>query len=378
MYWFCHQWVMTMNLSTLEDTYKDFYVPAFKVSVSGRDIVRELFLTVTSAEVDLQERAAGRFTFTVANAFDWEARDFVAKQEESNIDLLELFAFGSEVEVFFGYSDTLRSLLSGIVTEIGTSFSEGGIPELTVSGYDDLYPLTTGKNTRHWEQVRDSDAVAELVASTGLRTSIKPTHPTKERIDQSQEPDFAFLVKLAERNGATFYVRGGEFYFGPRNNDKREAFALPWGKGLLSFSPEANLARQVQAVEVHGRSVESGEAIVGRASSGRQAAQDPGSESGSDTVARALNNQPTMRVRAAVHTQAEADARAQAILEEREQEFVTGSGESIGLPDIVPDINIALKGIGRTFSKTYYVDSAKHKVDGSGYRTSFSVKETSI
>ena len=378
MYWFCRLWVMTMDLTTLEDTYKDFYVPAFKVSVGGKDAVRELFLTVTNAEVDLAEKAAGRFTFTVANAFDWEARDFVAKQEESNIDLLELFAFGSRIEVFFGYSDELRSLLSGIVTEIGTSFSEGGIPELTVSGYDDLYPLTTGKNTRHWEDVRDSDAVADLVGSTSLKQSIQPTDPEKERIDQSQESDFAFLEKLADRNGATFYVRAGQFYFGPRNNNQSEAFALPWGKGLLSFSPEANLARQVQAVEVRSRSTEAGQAIIGRAPRPSQTAQDPTSESGSDTVASALNNQPTMRVRAAVHTQAEADARAQAILEEIEQEFVTGSGESIGLPDIVPDINIALQGIGRTFSKTYYVDSAKHTISGGGYRTSFSVKRTSI
>ena len=92
----------------------------------------------------------------------------------------------------------------------------------------------------------------------------------------------------------------------------------------------------------------------------------------------ALTTPPAMRVRAAVHSQAEAQARARAILEERAQEFVKGDGESIGLPDIVPDINIALEDIGRTFSKTYYVSSAKHKVDGSGYRTSFDVQETTI
>ena len=42
------------------------------------------------------------------------------------------------------------------------------------------------------------------------------------------------------------------------------------------------------------------------------------------------------------------------------------------------DRNIALSGLGSTFSKTYYVSSAKHSISGGGYRTSFSVEETRI
>ena len=92
----------------------------------------------------------------------------------------------------------------------------------------------------------------------------------------------------------------------------------------------------------------------------------------------ALSDNPVLSVRAAVHTQAEADARAKAILEERAQQFVTGRGESIGIPDLVPDVNIALGGMGRGFSKTYYVSEATHTLDGSGYRTSFKVQETTV
>ncbi len=369
-----------MDLSELEIEYGDFYVPTFTLTAGGRDLVRELFLTVPNAEVDLKEKTAGRFSFTVTNAFDWEARAFVAKREEETVDLLELFAFGSPVELRFGYGEPtrLKLMLRGIVTEIGTSFSEGATPELTVSGYDNLYPLTTGKNTRHWESTRDSDAVLDLVRVTGLTTDVRTTEPVKPRIDQSQEADLSFLDKLATRNGTTFYTRGDSFYFGPRNNDRSDALELVWGKGLLTFSPEGNLARQVENVEVHGWSAERGEAIVGRASRGDETGRDGGRQSGAERIASALNNQPTMHVRAAVHTQAEANARARAILEERAQEFVKGDGESIGLPEIVPDINIAFQGLGETFSKTYYVNAAKHTIDGNGYRTSFSVQETTV
>ena len=213
---------------------------------------------------------------------------------------------------------------------------------------------------------------------TGLTTDIRSTRTVQNRIDQSQEADIAFLNKLAERNGATFYVRKEKFYFGPRNNTATAQIKLPLGQGLLKFNPDANIASQIKTVEVLGRSTQTGDTIVGRASQNDASGIDSGAESGAERVASAVDTEPVMRVRAAVHTVEEAQQRARAILEEKSQEFVTGDGESIGLPEIVPDMNIELTALGKPFSKTYYVNGAKHKVDGSGYRTTFSVQETSV
>ncbi|MEE8056653.1 MAG: contractile injection system protein, VgrG/Pvc8 family [Pseudomonadales bacterium] len=369
-----------MNLQALEKKYGNFYVPSFKVAVDGQDLVRDLFLTVTRLEVDLKQKSTARFSFTVANAFDWETREFLAKSSGEQSDLLALFAFGKSVEAFFGYGEAskLSSLFKGIVTEISTNFSSGDNPELTVSGYDSLFGLTTGKSTRNWEDKKDSDAVQEILSALGVSTDVQTTSPQKNRIDQNQEADMAFVKKLAERNGYTFYLRDGSFYFGPRNNTSSAIIEIGLGKGLFSFNPEVNLARQVEAVEVTGWSASEGKAIIGRASKNDETGRDSGGASGAEQIASALNTQPTMRVRASVHTQAEADARAKSMLEERAQEYLQGDGESIGLPDIVPDVNIALKDLGTNFSKTYYVKDAKHSVDSSGYRTTFSVQETTL
>jgi phage protein D len=58
--------------------------------------------------------------------------------------------------------------------------------------------------------------------------------------------------------------------------------------------------------------------------------------------------------------------------------LVQGNGESIGLPEIMADTNVELKGLGKMFSKTYYVDQSTHTVSTSGYKTSFKVKDTTI
>ena len=88
--------------------------------------------------------------------------------------------------------------------------------------------------------------------------------------------------------------------------------------------------------------------------------------------------QPTLRLRQPVFTQAEADQRAKAALNERAKQFLTGEGETIGLPEIRPDRNVELDNLGVPFSKTYYIQQATHKIDASGYRTRFKVKETGL
>jgi len=367
-----------MNLQQLNQTYGDFYVPAFVVKVGADDVVRDLFLTVTGVEVDLKDKGAGHFSFSVANAFDWETREFIAHKQEKRVDLLELFAFGSPIEVSLGYGEPsrLKVMLKGIVTEIGTSFTSGA-PELKVSGFDELYALGAGKNTKHWEDSYDSDAVRDLVSKLKPSANIVKTELKNPRIDQNEESDLAFIEKLAGRNKkVVYYIRDDKFYFGPRHNEAGAAVELVWGEGLLSFSPQVNLAKQVTEVVVYGRSALKGEEIFGMARRGDEEGSDAKGESGAERLAKALKNPSTMKVRMALRSQEEANTRAKAILDERAQDYVTGDGECIGIPDIVPDINVLLQGIGTRFSNLYYVSEAAHKLDSGGYRTTFKVQDS--
>lgn len=371
-----------MGLERLEEdpVHDRFYVPSFSIKVGGNDVLRDLFLAVTSVTVDLKERSAGRFSFTIASSFDWEKHEFLATQHQDRMDLLEVFAFGSTVEVALGYGDAsqLRTMIRGIVTELGTSFSAGSTPELTISGMDGLYPLTVGKNTQHWEDKPDSFAVETVADLAHLKTDVDRTSPVIPRIDQTNESDMSFLERLANRNAATFYERDGRLRFGQRRSKEAAVAELTWGEGLLSFSPEANLARQIAEVRVHGRSAGTGEAFVGTARAGKETGVGPAEETGGKQTMKFLARQPVLNVRAPVTNQQEADTLAQAILDERAQKFVAGSGESVGLPEVLPDTRLSLEGLGRAFSKTYYVTEATHKIDGSGYRTTFKVDEKSL
>lgn len=369
-----------MELTDLASEYGEFYTPAFRIVVSGRDLMRDGLVAVSQVEADLVLGGTGNFNFTVVNSFDDVKHGFLTGTGQSLFDVL---SFGAEVDIYMGYgdlqaSDPSTATIRGVITEVTTGFAEGGSPEVTVSGHDSGFPLTVGKNTGSWQQKTDSDVVSLIATSINLDAIVVSTNETRAQIEQNQESDFEFLQKLAKRNSFQVYVRNKTLYFGPPDAQRDGILTLNWGESLLSFKPQMNLASQVVAVEVHGWDVQNNQAIVGHADAGDEDMRTPNETSAGQYMQQFMPRKPTLVLRQPVFTQAEADSRAKGALNERAQEFVTGEGECIGLPELLPDTSITLGKLGAPFSRTYYVEKTTHKVDGSGYRTRFSIKATTI
>jgi len=368
-----------MELSQLSDQYGNFYAPGFAIKAGGRELLRDLHLAPTQVEVDLVLGAASRFSFTLTDCYSQEAHAF---ENDRHDDVIELLDFGTEVEVRLGYGDTTKMplMITGLVTEVTTNFPESGSAELSVSGYDHGFQLTLGKNNRTWSKARDSDAAHEIASYNNLGEKIVATAEQHPQIEQNQESDWEFLKKLADRNHYELYLdETSTLHFAKPNDDATGVVRLPWGRGLVSFKPEANLAGQIAKVEVYGWDRNRQEAIVGVARAGQESGLT--GKSAAQRLARFVRDpdkQPVLRLRQPVFTQSEANERAKSALDERAKQFLTGDAESIGLPDLRPDRNVQLDDLGFPFSKTYYIQQATHKVDGNGYRTRFKVKETGL
>jgi phage protein D len=368
-----------MELVTLANSYGNFYAPAYAVRLGRDDLVRDLTIAVSQVEVDLVLGAASRFSFTVTDCYSHKLHAFKTGR---GADLLKLLTFGAEIEVCMGYGDakSMPVAMAGTITEITTSFPDGGSPELAVSGYDHGFPLTVGKNSRTWTKAKDSDAASEIASFNNLNATIEATKEQHPQIEQNQESDWEFLKKLADRNHYELFVDEKKtLHFAPPNDKATAVAKLNYGEGLLSFKPEANLAGQVSQVEVYGWDPKKKDKIIGRASAGEESGLN-GKSAGQhlNGFIRDPQKKPTLRLRQPVFTQAEADKRAKAALDERAKQFLTGEGETIGLPEIRPDRNVELDKLGVPFSKTYYIQQATHKIDTGGYRTRFKVKETGL
>ena len=370
-----------MELSTLSERYGSFYAPAFAVRLASDDLMRGLLVPVSQVEVDLVLGAAARFSFTVVNSYSIKAHAFLTGRGAKLLDLLK---FGAEVSISMGYGDAknVPLMASGVITEITTNFPESGLPELAIAGYDHGFPLTIGKNARTWKKALDSDAAQEITRFHNIKANIQPTEQRHPQIEQNQESDFEFLKKLADRNHYELFVDEEKTLHFRKPNDRADAVVkLVWGQGLLSFKPEANLAGQIAKVEVYGWDPKKKKQIVGIARAGEESGKDAKGKSPGERLNAFVKDpakQPVLRLRQPVFTQAEADKRANAALNERAKQFLTGEAEAIGLPEIRPDRNVAIDNLGEPFSKTYYVQQATHKIDSNGYRTRFKVKEAAL
>jgi len=368
-----------MELVTLSKNYREFYAPAYSVRLRRDDLMRDLLVAVSQLEINLALGAASRFSFTVSNSYSHKLSAFKTGRSD---DLLKLLAFGAEVEISMGYGDakSMPVSLSGLVTEITTNFPDGASPDLSVSGYDHGFLLTMGKNSRTWTKAQDSDAAKEIAGFNNLDATIETTREKHAQIEQNQESDWEFLKKLADRNHFELFVdEQRKLHFGKPNDKSDAVVKLLYGQGLLSFKPEANLAGQIAKVEVYGWNPKTKEVIKGTATAGEESGLS-GKSAGQrlNEFVRDPQKRPTLRLRQPVFTQAEADQRAKAALNEKAKQFLTGEGEAIGLPELRPDRNVELANLGSPFSKIYYIQEATHKIDASGYRTRFKVKETGL
>jgi uncharacterized protein involved in type VI secretion and phage assembly len=81
---------------------------------------------------------------------------------------------------------------------------------------------------------------------------------------------------------------------------------------------------------------------------------------------------------ALVSSAKEAQDLAERILADRQQTVISGSGTSVGQPDLRAGTILELRGMGERFDGSYLVTSATHTVSDGGYQTSFQVNGAQV
>jgi phage protein D len=103
-----------------------------------------------------------------------------------------------------------------------------------------------------------------------------------------------------------------------------------------------------------------------------------GTKPGSQIVTAAFErSRRFVQVSIPVASQAEADQRAKALLNNLGLEFITGNASTIGVPAVRSGSIVEFQGLGTRFNGEYLVDTARHTIGGSGYQTELTVRRNS-
>lgn len=351
----------------LTNKYRNFIAPAFEVIIEGTNVLKEN-IAITSVKVESSvEEKADSFTFTIANAFDFIAREFKWTKQ--------YFSISKTIEIKMGYTDRLESVFQGLITSVSHDYPKDGNPTLTVKGMDMSFLMMRGKNSLTWTDKKHSDVIKEIGRKYVSKLQVDDTKLQMSIISQNAMEDFHFINKLANELNYDFFIIGNTLYFRKPFSSTTPVVTLQWGKYLHKFTVDLNLAAQVSKVIVRGWDDMKQQIVEATANSIKKLGTN--SKTGMDMI-KILGKNTVEHIQANVSSKQEAQERADAILTKRSMQLITGSGECIGIPEMQAGRYIKLEHVGKTLSQPYYLKSVTHSISKSGYTTSFTVGGNAI
>jgi phage protein D len=265
-------------------------------------------------------------------------------------------------------------MIVGEVTSLEPEFPEGEARAMKVHGYDLLHRFRRGRKTRSFVKMKDSDIASQIARELNLRTQVDDTQVTHEYVLQNNQTDIDFLLERARRIRYEVVIEDKTLRFRKAANDKGQVVSLEYGFTLRSFYPRLSTMQQVSEVVVQGWDPKTKKAIAGRARQGDELSKMNGSKLGFAISEQAFFKSETVIVDKPIYSEGEALQIAKGKFNDMTVAFITGEGLATGNTDIQAGQVIELKKLGKRFSGLYYVTSATHMVDQTGYTTKFTVQ----
>lgn len=358
----------TYSFDDLDKKYRGFIAPTFKLYVDGSEIGREgMAITDLTVETTVADQS-DVVRFTITNAYDPIKRDFEWLNKSVKL--------GSTLDVHLGYTDQLEPVFFGYITAIDARFPREGTPQLTVTAMDISFKMMRGRGVRNYSEMKVSDIVKQIGQEYGaVSFEIDATTTVNPSLSKKPDNDYQFLVELARSLNYDFFIVGKTLYFRKKNKNKTPLMTLSWGRTLMAFNVEMNLAEQVSKVVVRSWDPKTAKVTVGN--SGSISKLGSNSKTGADLLQMLGSGfEETLFVNAV--DQQDAQTKADAALGERAMKLVTGEGECIGLPEIRAGRYIKIDGLGTRLDQPYYIVGATHSIDEDGYTTQFQVEGNAV
>jgi phage protein D len=284
------------------------------------------------------------------------------------------FTLGKEVEIKLGArGERPERVMVGEVTAIEPAFTEDLTCILVIRGYDRSHRLNRGTRSQVFLQASDSDIAQKIGQGVGLQVKADSTSTVYEHVFQHNQTDLAFLQERARKLGYEVRVDDKTLHFS-RPTRQRERVTLEWGASMRSFFPRLTLAGQVDEVTVRGWEAANKKEIIGKATHSRNAPVIGVGGQGGALAAQYFSSAKQVIVRQPVTSQPEADALAQAILDEINAGFVEAEGVAWGDPKLLAGVEVDVQRLGKRFSGQYVLTSAVHLYTHQGYEVQFRVE----
>ena len=358
-------------MSVIALNRREVYNPRPVVEIDGQrfDKVDDLLLAL-----DMREHEGGlsalelRFS-NIASDADGGA-DY-AFEDETEIRL------GSTVTVYAGDNTEPQEIFRGVITGLEAEFSGSAPPELLVLAEDRLQQARMARRTQLYSDMSVADIARQIAQRLGLQAQVNGLTASNGTWVQLNESDLAFLRRLLRQFDADVQIVADRLEVAPISEVQRQVIEMELFHDLRCVRFVADLANQVTEVTSNGWNAISGQGVSGR-SQGVNLGPGNG-RLGASLMRQVLGPRSEHVGHIAVTSDAEAQALADTIFDQRARSFVSAEGTATGHPSIRVGSHLQLSGVSPRFENTYYVVSTHHRFDLlAGYMTEFKAESAAL
>jgi Bacteriophage probable baseplate hub protein len=361
----------------------NYFAPAFRILVNGSQLQADVSLNIEQVQVVSKPDTLDTFSFTIANP--------LPKMRWTHTTDADLFKEGNAVKIAMGYVDDLQDMIDGEITQISPSFPAGDIPTVQIEGHTLLHRLRGTNNTRTFQGVSDKDIAEKIGQDLNLQVNAEDPGTQYEYVMQANQTDLEFLRDRARKLHFEILVKDKTLIFRKSQEAMAKTYTLVWVQAqravasgstmlpLTTFSLKMSAAAPPTNVETRCYDPSSKQAFVSHAGPSDQTSKMGGTKAGGDVSQAAFNTERKyVHVTTPFGSQAECDEHAKATYNNQAMGLISGTAETIGVPDLRAGQVIQLLGVGPRFEGEYRIDEATHDIGGDGYKTSLTVKRNSV
>lgn len=355
-------------MKKLRQEYGNFVRPKIIIKIANQELDKKY--TKKSVVVELPSTYdAAICKFTITNAFE-HSKDYQVELEK---ELKDLFQLGNLVEVFMGYeTGSTKQVFFGYIDSIYFDYEEETGIEYFVECLDakgimmNSYRSTVKKNAKKY-----SDAVTDVLKKYSKlikKKQISTTSEIETIIEQHNESDYQFVIRLAKKLNYCFYIVNGEAYFQEMGTDTEDFFTFCINEGVRAFSMFQTLKKQVSSVTVRGNNEKDPTKPFESTVSAYKSIAD-NSKVQANKVSIIDSNVTKTMIDNSISSENEAKQRAEAQLNELSYKNSKGTITTIGIPDFIPNKVVSVEGFGKQYDKKYRIVKVIHKYNRYEYTT---------
>lgn len=278
-------------------------------------------------------------------------------------------------------------LIDARVVETSVNFAnQPGQSLLNVVAMDPTVLMSLEERVRPWPDMADSDIAAAIFGNYGLTPQVEQTRLARQAVDTlilQRGSDIQFLHQLARRNGYEVYVELNpltglaEGHFHPPRLDQQPQGVLSVNFGAAtnvnSFNARYDMLRPATA-RVTGLD------IATRADQPAQVSKPALASLGQETVLNGDHPRQVLLSRSGLFQTGELQTYAQAVVD-RSAWAISAEGELNtaaygGILRAKRPVNV--RGAGKQFSGSYYVEKVLHTFTGDSYTQRFTLRRNAL